>query len=1145
MSTSNLNPAQELIINSIKNGVLADCTTISHEMLSVPANWFAETITSLGGNEKMSVRGVRVEGDSNWSGTTISSIYMVECDFSGSLSIHDSIFSRTLGFNQCTFQNILATRSLFHNQLVIQGCRIDEFLDISEINCRASVVLNNSMMGEASAVIQTKSRPTLIGSRLVAASGFSMTGAKIFGNATLIGATIGGQLALHNSEFRNPGGNSLVLAESKIQGGIYLRNIKSDGGIILNDASIHGGVAMSGADLRNENGESLSARNLQCSGGIQLTSEFTSMGTVTFDNATVGGNFEIDGTIRGTTTALSLARARVRSHFRIWGESTIVGSLNLEGINIEGDFLLMADFNSELVDNKTALNLQSSSIGGHFQLWCEKPVHGVIDISHSRLAENVSFGDTVCRNANGISVILDHTEIASNLVCYGEFLGGLRGRYMRIGGDIHCSGATFSGKSDGEKLSSALNLRGSTITGSIHLMNDFMAKGTVDISLTQIRGEVYAQGGHFDGNGEDAIKMTGSVVEGEVLFCNSFRSIGPVNMAGSTIKKDLNCYKASFLNPGGVSLNFQNANVFGSVKLTNGFSSEGSVVGRDCSVGLFFDATGASFTEPDLEYGCLAMDRARIGNGVFLRGPLKADGKINFSSTTIGGDFSCTGGKFGDDSDDDVLTIYGAVVSGDLRFDFSEVRGCLFIAASKCRSLILNGATIYSNDQWSLMADGIMASQDIKMTGKFSSFGTISFGGASVGGQVEISGGFDSSNLTVLDFANAEIGRTVHFMRGFVSNGCVRFDNCAIQGSLIFEGAQLLQSSSKYPAGNIPLGSVPSLVLSAERLRVAARMSFGPEGNSGTCRIDGSISLHNATIGANLSFEGVAFSDTAEVNLEGACVAKELFWRDLTSLPDFVSLRSCSVEQLCDDASAWGLMESQAKEVKVDLVGFEYSQFGSSTAESGGAGVGELDVRQRISWIGSQTHVRGNYVPQPYQQLANVYQLTGRDGERRKVLIAQQDDFYRFGSMNRSSRYWNRFMAISSKHGYQPLRPFLFTVMLYLLAIITVSLAQSHNAMVPTQFSPTAWNIDSGSVDAKGMPKSRVCQEDYPCLNSWLYSFDSLIPVIDLNQTPYWAFDMTSTLGLCSSWLFSLTIIFGWISSSFYILIMTGLIKRD
>jgi hypothetical protein len=230
----------------------------------------------------------------------------------------------------------------------------------------------------------------------------------------------------------------------------------------------------------------------------------------------------------------------------------------------------------------------------------------------------------------------------------------------------------------------------------------------------------------------------------------------------------------------------------------------------------------------------------------------------------------------------------------------------------------------------------------------------------------------------------------------------------------------------------------------------------------------------------NLDLSNVIFGQNVEIILDGAEIRRRLIVglddsevgnvesTSRTSSAAVVSLRGTDIDELVDTAIFWGLGGSGTP-VQLDLVDFTYQRFGSHADQNVDAsrhsGVGALTWQERLEWIRLQTRTKkaerlknhhgdkvnmtkGNYVPQPYQQLASVYGAMGRDSERRHILIAQQDDLRLYGELGWTTGCFNWLMSKFAGHGYRPLRSLGLTIIIYLLAVGCVWIPKHHNAFV-------------------------------------------------------------------------------------------------
>jgi hypothetical protein len=445
-----------------------------------------------------------------------------------------------------------------------------------------------------------------------------------------------------------------------------------------------------------------------------------------------------------------------------------------------------------------------------------------------------------------------------------------------------------------------------------------------------------------------------------------------------------------------------------------------------------------------------------------------------------------------------------------------------------------------------------------------------------------------------IDLSVSQIDKSVG-LTGLESHGLIRMETTVIGGSLIIQaGCRFLpavdsastevdplvpddakEDGSDKAAlsidGALDIESCDVDVLKWKRLVVKGRIKFADSdstaGSPDFTTVGGNMHLDNMEVGEDLNFNFVRFDHVGHLSLNGTKVQKNLqFGFSDKTRPDSIRLRGVTIDELQDEPDFWGLIcDDSGKwiapadtKVDIDLVDFTYLRFGvprshSDSSDGTHSGLGTLEnVEERLSWLGLQTRKmerdperQPSYVPQPYQQLADVYRAMGRDGERRQVLITQQDDLRKFGEMTRATKTWNWFMSTFAAHGYRPLRSFGLTMAIFLLSVVCVWIPKHNDAFVASVAPVTHWKVQGNSMDFTEFPKSSHCTSEYPCLNEWLYTLDAVIPVVDLQQTPYWSFDKSFTVGWFFQILFALLTVFGWISTSIFVIVISGIVSKE
>jgi hypothetical protein len=166
-----------------------------------------------------------------------------------------------------------------------------------------------------------------------------------------------------------------------------------------------------------------------------------------------------------------------------------------------------------------------------------------------------------------------------------------------------------------------------------------------------------------------------------------------------------------------------------------------------------------------------------------------------------------------------------------------------------------------------------------------------------------------------------------------------------------------------------------------------------------------------------------------------------------------------------------------------------------------------LPPDRRLAWL-----ARGmdEYLPQPYEQLAKLYQGYGDDKEARAVRLAQYRR--RRDTQPWPGRLWSWLQDVTVGYGYQPGRAVLWLVALLLVG--TVFFGVDHPAPV-----------------GPGTP---------PSFNPFLYALDVLLPIIDLGQQSAFA-----PSGIGAQLMADLLIGSGWVLATTAAAAATRTLRRD
>lgn len=184
-----------------------------------------------------------------------------------------------------------------------------------------------------------------------------------------------------------------------------------------------------------------------------------------------------------------------------------------------------------------------------------------------------------------------------------------------------------------------------------------------------------------------------------------------------------------------------------------------------------------------------------------------------------------------------------------------------------------------------------------------------------------------------------------------------------------------------------------------------------------------------------MDFAGAHFGDAAQhpgtadngLIAESIEVAGTFNWSDIERDGNTkLDLRKAKVDVLKDDKSSW----PSARNLKID--GFVY---GSIDPDPG-------DAQTRLQWLKLQSPA-DRLKPQPYQQLAQVFDELGRPKDAAAVRIAKDDVILELGNIGKIEfvSRWIGWLTVA--YGYKPLRAVWFIVILVIVWTLRVWLELS------------------------------------------------------------------------------------------------------
>jgi hypothetical protein len=322
----------------------------------------------------------------------------------------------------------------------------------------------------------------------------------------------------------------------------------------------------------------------------------------------------------------------------------------------------------------------------------------------------------------------------------------------------------------------------------------------------------------------------------------------------------------------------------------------------------------------------------------------------------------------------------------------------------------------------------------------------------------------------------------------------------------------------------------------------------------------GEAYFSGAVIAGQFGCENASFENREDraLNLQNVVVKRELIWGDLKSVVGGVDLTSAHLSNLVDDAASW------KKCGPLSLVGLTYDVLH-----------GPINVQERLAWLEKGARSKGEFHPQPYEQLAKVLRESGHSSEAREVLVAKERlqrkaaiDRRRNERLRSKKRWRNAKLRLRNGvatlvdcvfrwtvgYGYKP-----HYSLVTLAVLVSCAWLFSYAAWQTGDFAPNSdviliseeWQAFANGPDAVSNPAdvwSGMAQagKDYETFHALAYAVDVVVPLVSLGQEAAWAPSTNrGWRGWHLWWLRWFLIGFGWIATAIGAAAVTGVIRRD
>jgi hypothetical protein len=459
------------------------------------------------------------------------------------------------------------------------------------------------------------------------------------------------------------------------------------------------------------------------------------------------------------------------------------------------------------------------------------------------------------------------------------------------------------------------------------------------------------------------------------------------------------------------------------------------------------------------------------------------------------------------------LTANRLQLDGDLDLSESRIAGETRLSGTRIEgSLECSGAQLQGlNCDRAKIGDSVFLAHD------FRAERDVRFVGAEIEGDLCCHGG----HFEGLDCDRADIGCSVSLANGFRAKGeAVRFVGARIRGDLCCDAGEFV-------------------ALHCDRAEIGGSVFLRAKFHA-----TGEVRFVGARIKGSLECGGGHFASktSCALDLAGATIDNTLSFRNGARAAGAISFAQAEVGTLADDLVLW-------PRNALDLDGFRYQRI-----------VGTYDARSRVTWLRNQQaqFLEGeNFALQPWTHLGKVLREHGQFREAADVAIAGEAQLRRAGRVrNPIAHFLFGFLA---GYGYKPGRIIGLAMIAWLGFGLFYRYVDSAAVFRPT--NPAVLQADSYEhcrPDAPATPtngKARIgnwtkcpaLQERYVGFSPWAYSFDLILPIVNLSQAKEWT-PVTSgdewSLGYVTRAVTWVEQIIGWVAALTLAAIVSGLVKR-
>ncbi|MCO5091051.1 hypothetical protein [Bosea sp. (in: a-proteobacteria)] len=445
----------------------------------------------------------------------------------------------------------------------------------------------------------------------------------------------------------------------------------------------------------------------------------------------------------------------------------------------------------------------------------------------------------------------------------------------------------------------------------------------------------------------------------------------------------------------------------------------------------------------------------------------------------------------------------------------------------------------------------------------------------------------DGSRLPGLQAERLE-ARGGIYLRGAEVEGVINLDQARLGGNLQCDGAAIRNRSDHALLGrslevrNVLLRgatlrgglNLSGAVLAADLDLTGASVSVAErhalDASTISChgsvllksaRFEGEVALTGSDIAGDLDCSGAVVENPGAIAVQASRVVVKgaFFLRREARLDGTLDLTGASFGTIHDEAASW------PKPGELLLNRCLYGAFIG----------GPVDAESRLDWLARQAPERWgeDFWPQPYEQLAAVFRETGHGEDAAAVLVVKEKLQRRARRARTHNPVWrglllvgDGILAITVGYGRRPLFALVWLVFFWLTGVAVFAYAEGQGAVMPNSavvLRAPEWTLcgigpdESRTLVASGPSRGlavpgqtqlacfrqRWEASSYPAFSPWMYSLDTLLPVLDMGQRTFWRPNPGKPGGRGAMGYFYFQSVVGWALSLLAVAGFSGLVK--